>query len=66
MTAPPADGEANEAVVRLLAKALSVAKSRVEIVSGHSSRVKKIAIEGLSAHEAISRLQAADSPSMNE
>jgi len=40
----PADGEANDAVVRLLAEALKVARSELTILSGQSSRHKRIAI----------------------
>jgi hypothetical protein len=40
----PADGAANAAVVRLLAKALGVSRSELSIISGESSRHKKIAI----------------------
>jgi uncharacterized protein len=39
----PADGAANDAVVRLLAKALGISSSEVEIVSGYTSRNKRIA-----------------------
>lgn len=47
VTAAPADGQANEAVVGLLSKALGVAKMRLEIVRGWTSRDKTIAVEGL-------------------
>ena len=40
----PAEGVANEAVVRLLAKALGVSRAEVKIVSGVASRHKRIAI----------------------
>ena len=42
LTAPPVDGAANKACLAFLAKQLGVAKSRLEIVSGHTSRVKRI------------------------
>jgi uncharacterized protein (TIGR00251 family) len=38
LTAPPVDGAANEALVKFLADTLSIPKSHVEIVSGHTSR----------------------------
>jgi len=44
--APPADGAANKALVELLAKTLKVRKSAVSIVSGHTSRLKQVRIEG--------------------
>lgn len=40
----PADGAANAAVVKLLAKALGVSRSEVTIISGAASRHKRIAI----------------------
>ena len=47
LTAPPVDGAANEALIRLLAGRLSVTKSHVEIVSGHTSRDKIVRISGV-------------------
>ncbi len=40
----PADGAANEAVVKLLANALGISRSELTIVSGAASRHKRIAI----------------------
>jgi uncharacterized protein (TIGR00251 family) len=40
----PADGAANEAVVKLLAKALGISRSQVAIISGQSSRHKRVAL----------------------
>ena len=39
----PADGAANDAVVKLLAKALGISRSEVSIISGHASRHKRVA-----------------------
>src|SRR5271169_378880 len=39
-------GEANRAVTELLAKALGVPKSRVRILSGTTSRLKQVAVDG--------------------
>jgi len=44
VAAAPADGEANQAVIRLLAKELGVPKGSIEIVSGESSRHKRVAL----------------------
>ncbi len=51
LTAPPVDGAANEALVKFLATVLSVPKSHVEIVSGHTSRDKIVRINGISDAE---------------
>ena len=40
----PADGAANEAVLKLLAAALGVRRSELAIISGETSRHKRIAI----------------------
>ena len=39
-------GEANRAVTELLAKALGVPKARVKILSGTTSRLKQVAVDG--------------------
>jgi uncharacterized protein len=39
-------GEANRAVTELLAKALGVPKAKVRILSGVTSRLKQVAIDG--------------------
>ena len=39
-------GEANRAVTELFAKALGVSKARVRILSGTTSRLKQIAVDG--------------------
>lgn len=46
VTAPPEDGKANEAVRRLLALALGVAPSRLELKRGATSREKLFVIRG--------------------
>ncbi len=43
---PPVDGAANAALVRLVAKALGVAKSAVTLASGETARVKTLEIAG--------------------
>lgn len=43
--AKPIDGEANEALIDLVAKHYSIAKSRVSLVSGHKSRQKRLHLD---------------------
>jgi uncharacterized protein YggU (UPF0235/DUF167 family) len=42
VAAAPADGAANEEVLRLLAKALELPKSSLAIASGQTARLKRI------------------------
>jgi hypothetical protein len=56
VAAPPADGAANEAVRALLAERLGCAPSRIEIVRGHTARIKIVRVAGLAPAEAAARL----------
>ena len=47
VAAPPVDGAANDALIRLLADALDLARSNVRLVGGASNRRKLIEIDGL-------------------
>ena len=58
VTAPPVDGRANEALTRLLARRLRLARGDVRIVAGHRSRQKVVAIDGLSGDEVRERLDS--------
>ena len=63
MTAPPEDGKANAAVVQLLADVLGLRPRDVEIVAGHASRDKTVALTGLDEGEADRRLARASGES---
>jgi len=54
--AAPTDGEANKALLTLIARALTVSKSDVMIARGAASRLKTLEIEGLSEAEIRTRL----------
>ena len=45
LTAPPVDGEANKKLIELISKEYDVAKSRVRIVKGETSRRKIVEID---------------------
>lgn len=47
VTAVPEKGKANKAVIELLADALHICESSIHIISGESSRDKRLMIEGL-------------------
>jgi uncharacterized protein (TIGR00251 family) len=47
LTAPPAEGAANEQLVEVLSKEFGIKKSAIKIVKGHSSRDKLVEMEGV-------------------
>ena len=56
VTRPPADGQANDAVLGLLASALGIPRSSIALIAGARSRTKRFAINGLSGADLASRL----------
>ncbi len=57
VTAPPVNGAANKAVVEVIARALGVARSAVEVTAGHSSRRKTVRIAGATAAQVEGAIQ---------
>jgi uncharacterized protein (TIGR00251 family) len=51
VTAPPVDGEANAAVIDLIARRLGIARGDVEVVAGASSRRKTLRIANATAEQ---------------
>jgi uncharacterized protein (TIGR00251 family) len=47
LAAPPVDGAANDELIHVLAKTFKVSRSAEKILSGHSSRLKQVSIEGV-------------------
>jgi uncharacterized protein (TIGR00251 family) len=60
--APPDQGKANEAVLRLVADVLGVARADVELVGGGANRAKRVAVHGPTADEVRSALGNAPVP----
>lgn len=58
VTAAPSDGEANRAVIKTLARELGLAGSTLQLVRGHKSREKTVAVVGLSGDELQTRVAA--------
>ena len=58
VTAPPERGKANTAVLKVLAAALKIPRSQLELVSGAASRAKTIRVSVCSAEEINRRLQS--------
>ncbi|HET6371313.1 MAG TPA: DUF167 domain-containing protein [Nitrospiria bacterium] len=55
--APPQEGKANSALIRLLSETLGMPRSCVSIVRGEHSRDKRVLVEGLGAEEIERKLE---------
>jgi len=51
VTAPPDKGKANKAIIKLLSKELKIPQSSISIISGETSRRKKVRIEGVTSDD---------------
>lgn len=51
LSSPPVDGAANAELIRLISKTLGVSKSSVSIVSGETSKTKRLRVIGASAQK---------------
>jgi uncharacterized protein (TIGR00251 family) len=60
--AAPSEGEANDALVRLVAKQVGVPPRAVNLISGHSARIKRLKIDGpaVALADALERICATD------
>jgi len=58
VTAPPQDGRANEALLRLLARAWEIPRRDLAIVAGAASRHKTVRVAG-DPHQLLARLAPA-------
>lgn len=58
ISAPPADDEANRALIEFLADILGIPKSRLDIVAGASGRDKLIAVLDMDVETAHQRIVA--------
>ena len=56
LTAPPANGKANQACIEFFATLLNLPRSSVTIASGQTNRNKTIRVSGLSADEVRRRI----------
>ena len=56
LAAPPVDGKANEECIRFFAELAGVPRARVRIVTGLTSRMKVVEIEGIAQEDLERRL----------
>jgi uncharacterized protein (TIGR00251 family) len=59
VTAPPDRGQANDAIVKVLAEAVGLPRSRVKILSGETNRHKRLLVEGATFAEVVATLRVA-------
>jgi uncharacterized protein len=56
INAPPEDGKANEEIIRLFSKLLSVPKNKITLLKGHKSKQKKVLILEMRSEQIAERL----------
>ena len=56
VSAPPIKGKANNELIAYLSRLLGVGKGSINIIKGHTTRNKVVAIDGLSRGEVMRRL----------
>lgn len=52
VSAPPDKGRANDAIIEVLADALGIKRSQIELISGATSRQKQFLLRGLTREKA--------------
>jgi uncharacterized protein (TIGR00251 family) len=57
VTQAPEKGKANQAIIALLAEALDLRKSQIELISGASSPQKRFLVRGVAAAELSARIE---------
>ncbi len=58
LTAAPVEGQANKALIEYLAEILDVAKSKIEIIAGHSGRDKLVSILDLDSETVEQKIRS--------
>jgi len=58
ISAPPIKGKANKELITYLSQLLGVGRGSVNIIKGHTTRSKVVAIDSLSREEIMKRLSA--------
>jgi uncharacterized protein (TIGR00251 family) len=59
LAAPPVDGEANEELIRFLARLFDTPRRQIAIISGQTSKNKLVRISGISVEEVEKAFSAA-------
>ena len=56
LAAPPVDGKANAALVAFIAAKVGAGRTAVEVVSGQTSRAKRVRVAGITAADELKGL----------
>jgi uncharacterized protein len=56
LTSAPVDGAANRQLLKILSEKLSLPARQIRLISGETSRIKRIEIEGLELSQVTDRL----------
>ncbi len=56
ISAPPVKGKANKELLAFLSQRLALSKDRIDIIKGHTTRNKIIAIDGMTKETALKLL----------
>ncbi|PYS86751.1 MAG: YggU family protein [Acidobacteria bacterium] len=51
LRSPPVDGAANDELIRFLSKTFSVSRSDIEIISGQTTRTKRVSVSGITREQ---------------
>lgn len=51
LQAPPVDGKANETLIEFLAETLGLPQRQITLLSGQTSRQKRLNLQGVTAHQ---------------
>ncbi len=51
LQAPPVDGKANDTLIEFLAQSLGIPQRQITLLSGQTSRQKRLSLQGVTAHQ---------------
>ena len=63
VSAPPSDGQANDALVRFLAEALAIPRAQIEIVGGAANKRKTVRVAAVAVQKVLLALSPASGDS---
>jgi uncharacterized protein (TIGR00251 family) len=57
LCAPPVDGAANTALIKFLSDTLSIPRARIQLLSGQTSRSKRVLLTGAKSNDIRGKLE---------